>query len=572
MGKRKTVVFIMTGLLIVLAAFIEFVRVEWRDFPLSVVLTSEGGREQLECWKKAEHTYYIFLPSYADPAQARLDTARFSNVTLQGQPVGGDTTCAGFPLNEPLRLKYTSFGISCEDTLIITQSGGVPALYVDVVSGSMDYIHETKGNAEAGSLRLYTQEGALDCSAQIRAINGRGNTSWDAPKKSYSVELTEQKDVLGMGAAKKWILIANWYDTTNFCSKMVFDFAAAAGAAYTPECRWTDLYLNGQYAGLYLLCERNEFDPQRIAVDESRSFLLSLSVDWQLDTSRPWFASQRDNLLRIHQAGMSEDEIRDIWQCVEDAVYEEDGINPYTGQHWTELIDLDSWAEQFLLDEVFVEFDACALSQYFYYDPDSGKVCAGPIWDTDNILNRSGKHPANILASARPYVWDRDNVPLFWVLYQKEEFRQRVVQLYEEVYRPGLLALAQGGIEDYARQCQAATVPDRIRWGKVSPYPEVKRLSRYLEERIAFLDAYWGHEEEFCVLDVLADQQWRRFAVRRGETAEFLLVYTEKYGDVRWTDYDSEELYDLSEPVTRDRSLRMWWPGTWTGLSPENTG
>ena len=27
------------------------------------------------------------------------------------------------------------------------------------------------------------------------------------------------------------------------------------GPPYTPECRWVDLYLNGEYAGLYLLTE-----------------------------------------------------------------------------------------------------------------------------------------------------------------------------------------------------------------------------------------------------------------------------------------------------------------------------
>lgn len=560
MSKRKTVVFVMTGLLIVLAVLIEFVWSGGRELPLFAVLTSEGGSERIECWKKADGIYYLFLPGYADPAQAYLDAERFSNVTLQGQSVRRGMTCGEFPMNEPLRLNYTNFGIPCEDTLIITQSGDVATLYVDVVSGSMDYIHETKGNAEPGSMRLYTAEGSLDCSAQVKAINGRGNTSWEADKKSYSLELSEEKNLLNMGAAKRWILLANWYDATNFCSKMVFDFASSTGAAYTPDCQWADLYLNGEYAGLYLICERIELHPQRIAVEENKSFLISLSVEWQLEDSHSWFYSDRSLVMRIHQDGLSFDEMWNIWQSAENAIYSENGIDPATDSSWQELIDLDSWVQQFLLDEVFVEYDACALSQYFYYDPQSRKVCAGPIWDTDNILNRSRKHPANILACARPHVWDRADDPIFYALYQKEEFRQQVWQMYTQVYRPVLLDLVQGGIAEYAWQCQSATAVDRIRWSKINPTQEVERLSGYLQERIAFLDDYWANEDAYWIVDVQADQQWRRFAVRKGDTAQFLQVYTEIFGAISWTEYESGEPYDLGQPVTQDISLVMCRP------------
>ena len=69
-----------------------------------------------------------------------------------------------------------------------------------------------------------------------------------------------------MGAAKKWILLANAFDASNINNKMAYDFAAKAGCAYTPECRWVDLYLNGAYTGLYLLSERNEVDSQRVDI------------------------------------------------------------------------------------------------------------------------------------------------------------------------------------------------------------------------------------------------------------------------------------------------------------------
>ena len=48
------------------------------------------------------------------------------------------------------------------------------------------------------------------------------------------------------------------------------------------------------------------------------------------------------------------------------------------------------------------------------------------------------------------------------------------------------------------------------------------------------------------------DSLWRSFAVRRGETADFLIS-----DGVTWLDYETGEPLDLSQPVTRDRIVRM---------------
>lgn len=564
MGRRKTVVYLMTVLLLGVLGLTELLMMQREDFPFSVTVQSDGGSEKIAYWRK-EDTFYVFLPSYARPEQAKLVTSPLAGVTIDGRPVGKGTVLADFPQGEPLTMTYRNRGKTSEKTVIFTQSAHVAAMYIDTVSGSMDYIHETKGNAESGKLRLYTPEGALDCAAQVRAMNGRGNSSWDADKKPYSLELVSEENLLGMGAAKKWILLANAYESSNICNKMVFDFAAEVGNACSPQCQWTELYLNGQYAGLYLLCERNELHPQRVDVDERESFLISLSVDWQLDESRPCFSSRQGNLMRIHQTGLSQDQVRDLWQCAENAIYASDGIDPVTGKHWLELIDLDSWAHQYLLDEVFVEFDAFALSQFFYYEPESGKIFGGPIWDSDNILNRSWNQPANILACDRPHIWSDDDAPLSYALSRKEEFRQRVKQLYYQVYRPKLLELADGGMERYLAQSLPAAEQNRIRWEGAESWSEVERLRAYLKERISFLDAYWAAEEDFCTVDVKADLQWRRFAVRKGDTAEFLQVCSQEYGEVLWVDYHSAEQFHMDEPVTQNHTLLMLLPDTETG-------
>ena len=559
MNWTKFPVYLMTALLVLVTGLLGFLWMLQENFPLSVEVISDGGSETVGLWYR-DNCYHVFLPGYADPDQVILHTNRLTSVSIDGRQITDGETCGGFPLSEPLRLTYQRRGQSHERTILFVRSSDTPALFIDTVSGSMDSIHEEKGNSEAGYLRLYDTAGELNCDAQIQAIAGRGNSTWEADKKPYNLELASPRGLLGMGAAKKWILLANAYDVTHINNKMCFDFARSVGCAYTPECQWVDLYLNGEYAGLYLLSERNELDPERIAVDAERSFLLSLSSDWQLDKSLPHIQSDRRLFLRIHQQGLSDSRIRQIWQSTENAVYADDGIDPVTGKHWTELIDMDSWARQFLLDEVFVDYDAFALSQFFYYEPDSGKLFGGPIWDADNILDRSAEHPANILAAQRPYVWNEVETPLCWMLWQKEEFRQQVKALYREEFRAGLLALAESGIDDYVNQCRGAAAMDAVRWTKSGADAESARMAQYLRERVAFLDDYWTNEEEFVHLDIGSDAQWRRFAVRKGDTALFLREHSSLLAQAQWERFDTRAPFDLSEPVRENTVLWMVLP------------
>ncbi len=321
MRRNKTIVLIMTALLSLTAAAIMYTQARWNEFPFSVVLKTDGGEETIKCWKK-DDTYYIFLPSGADPDQARIVTNPLFPIRIDGRSVDGETVCGAFPLFEKLPLTYRKWGKTQEEAVSFCQSANVPALYIDTASGSMDYIHEEKGNAEPGKLRLYRDDGTLDCDAQISAINGRGNSTWGLDKKPYSFELAQREDLLAMGAAKKWILLADAYDHTHMGNKMCYDLAAKAGCAYTPECRWVDLYLNGNYVGLYLLSERVEVDAQRVDIPESGSFLISKErPDRAFGRSYASFFSRREYFYRIHHAGMEEEGIRQIWQSVEDAIF-----------------------------------------------------------------------------------------------------------------------------------------------------------------------------------------------------------------------------------------------------------
>lgn len=552
MRKNKTPVFLMTALLLMVIALTELILIQREHFPFSVEITTRSGTETIACWRR-DGCYYVFLPGYADPEQSRLVTNPLFPVSIDGRRIGEGMGCGEFPFFEKLPIVCKKWGKTYEEWIVFCQSANVPTLYIETASGAMDYIHEEKGNAEGGSLRLYDPAGQLDSDAQIRIIKGRGNSTWDSEKKPYSLELTQRTDLLGMGRAKNWILLANYFDPTNMGNKMSYDFAAAVGCAYTPECQWVDLYLNGNYAGLYVLSERDEVDAQRVDIPETGSFLISSDLAERREgRGFSSFLTSEAMMMRIRYAGMPEEQIAAIWKSAEDAIRSEDGIDPRTGKSWDELIDVHSWAQQFLLWEVFAEFDAGALSKFFYYDGQTGLVCAGPVWDMDNILNNCGRHPANILAAQRRYIWGRNQESLFYRLWQKDSFRETVKELYREEYRPRLGELQETGMEAYLNQIRRAADMNGLRWNGADTGFAVEEMRQYLAERLAFLDAYWEAEEDYCVIEVSADSQWRSFAVRRGDSAEFM---PNERG--HWVDYETGEPFDVTAPVTCNRIVLL---------------
>jgi hypothetical protein len=75
-------------------------------------------------------------------------------------------------------------------------------------------------------------------------------------KRPYNVNLVEKQRVLGMSACRKLCLLANTFDPTNLLDRISSQIALDLGMRDTPEGEFVNLYLNGQYNGLYYLSQR----------------------------------------------------------------------------------------------------------------------------------------------------------------------------------------------------------------------------------------------------------------------------------------------------------------------------
>lgn len=528
--------------------------------PVSVEIELDGRRERIACWEEAPGDYVVFLPSGADLEDVTLLARADEQVILDDVPLPEEMSCGGFRLDTAYEILHTADGLTQEGTLTFAQSAQVPALYLDTLSGSMDQIHATKGYGESGSLRVFTAQGQLDYAGQVDNLKGRGNSSWYKAKKPYSLTLAREGDLLGMGQAKEWVLLANAMDPSHLRNKAASDLATRAGMPYVPDSQWVDLYLNGEYVGLYLLSERIEIHPHRVNLSESGSFLVSREVWWRLTVrNRARFQLDSGAAMRIRDSGLTESSLYRIWQPAENAILAEDGVDPETGKSWQELIDLDSWAMDYLTGEIFGNVDCGSISEYFYLDGQdpSGKIYAGPVWDYDLAMGSTATWQTQTVQAFfgdKLHLWSLEDTTWFYWLNRKPEFQDRVRTLYKEVYRPLVVELLKTGLDDYARQIHQGALMNQRRWKRVDPLEETEYIRRYLTERLAFLDSVWLEDTLYYKALVILDENSSSIchAVLPGQQIPELPYYEEHWRILGWYDAETEEPFDITQPIEKD--------------------
>ena len=131
---------------------------------------------------------------------------------------------------------------------------GLPAVSLNTNEGKSI---STRSRYFEGRFAIKAGSGCAAVSSQLAVAKGRGNMSWTFDKKSYTVKLDKKVDLCGMGASKKWALVANHYDKSLLRNSLAgFIGSKMTKLAWTPKSKPVDLYVNGSYRGSYLLMER----------------------------------------------------------------------------------------------------------------------------------------------------------------------------------------------------------------------------------------------------------------------------------------------------------------------------
>ena len=231
-------------------------------------------------------------------------------------------------------------------------------------------------------------------------IRGRGNSSWyNAEKKSYRLKFEEKQSLLGRGKDKSWSLIANYFDKTLLRNELAFHMSRKSRLAYTPATDYVEVYLNGSYEGVYVLCDHLKTGSHRMDAD----YLMEIDVraedeDIQVHLQylgQPVVVKDPDD---ISYQSEEYTYISGFLTAAENALYSTSYTSPETG--YRQYFDLDSFIDWYLINEIAKNNDAVLYTSCYMNHNEGGKLCMGPVWDFDiafgNVNYNDNDNPQNL--------------------------------------------------------------------------------------------------------------------------------------------------------------------------------
>ena len=218
-------------------------------------------------------------------------------------------------------------------------------------------------------------------------IKGRGNSTWNYPKKPYQIKFDSKTSILGMPIDKKWILLANYSDKTMLRNQVAFDLGKFSNLDWTPESRFLELFINDEYLGVYQITQKVEESANRVNIGNN-GFLLEVDQSHRLKIDDVYFNTS-NYLFNIKEpkVDFNDDEfnlIKNYIELTENILLGNNFKDPING--YAKYIDVDSFIDWFLINEITKNNDAIFYSSvYLNYMP-GGKLKMGPIWDFDISL------------------------------------------------------------------------------------------------------------------------------------------------------------------------------------------
>ena len=228
-------------------------------------------------------------------------------------------------------------------------------------------------------------------------IKGRGNSTWWQGgiwgKKPYQIKFGDKTEVLNMPKDKKWVLLAELSDKSLIRNKIAREIANISRFDYVPQAEYSEVFINEQHVGTYLIGQKVEESKNRVNIGDT-GYLIEIDTDanGRIETddvyfrSSQWSSRYEYGVFNIKEPSLEYDSeefnlIKDHVNDFEEALFGNNFKYPDLG--YRSFIDLPSFIDWFLVNEISKNKDARSYSSiYFNYIPGE-KIKMGPVWDFD---------------------------------------------------------------------------------------------------------------------------------------------------------------------------------------------
>ena len=357
----------------------------------------------------------LYLGSY--PEELILDSLDILNILHEGQNVFAiQVHNVSNNSSDMSGNFYLSFEL--QDT--VGMYNEVPDWFIEPITFNTSnlpiMVIDTYGNQILDEPRINAYMGIIDNDSGINnlddyfndyngliTIERRGNSSqWNdkVPYRFETVDITGENNnvsLLGMPEENDWVLYAPWQDKSMIRNILTYQLSNDLGK-YAPKTKLIELYLNEEYQGVYVLMEKIKRDANRVDISKLNPDEISgddltggyiLKFDWFFtgDNIGGFESAIDGNIYNYHYPKPSdivpeqEDYIINYINNFETIMSSDQYANQATG--YPSVLNVDSFVDFILLQELAKNVDAYRLSTYIYKDKESvdNRLTAGPVWD-----------------------------------------------------------------------------------------------------------------------------------------------------------------------------------------------
>lgn len=264
-----------------------------------------------------------------------------------------------------------------------------------------------KSVSAKGTGAIVDRDGSVD-NTSIKKIKGRGNTTWWKAKKPFNVTYNSNVKIGGIGGGKKYSLLANYQDGSLMRNRFLYDLADAVGVPYASDSSFVDFYIDGVYYGSYQCTQKIEVGSKDVVNDiddeayiaaeggKKGDFPFLMEIDPSYDKNSDYHTSAASNDITIKAPEIDPgadyyDQVKsyvaDKFKALASAI-----TTNATEAQLSQVMDVESFAKLFLINELGKNWDSGVSSMYMVYKQGADgkyKFFASPVWDYDNSLGNA---------------------------------------------------------------------------------------------------------------------------------------------------------------------------------------
>ncbi|MBR3642279.1 MAG: CotH kinase family protein, partial [Parasporobacterium sp.] len=360
--------------------------------------------------------------------------------------------------------------------------------------------------------------------SKAAGVKVRGNSTAEMEdEKPYRIKFDKKQNMLGLHNGEKyksWVLLRSFW---NLCPDyMAFSLAKPifGDKYYSSDACYVNLYINGQDAGVYLLCEQNQVAEGRVDVNEAKKTETGTNIGYLVErdnyansAEHPFFSIDYKGLpvtdiagttrvFKVHNYSIKSDintqeqvdfirqYIINAFDILYEAAVNGRAIPGLTPKESVETVmDLESLANMLIIEELTHDYDVGGGSFYIAADFSEGSSCprltfTAP-WDFNFAYG--GEPDAGFFACTFQDLVlnsDRSN-PWFIVAMKADWFQEIVKQRWRELSESGALVEKAEAVREEIKTLEndLGDKQAKLRAGL--------RLVDFVRARINWLDSVW---------------------------------------------------------------------------------